>query len=109
MSAASGNGAERERDQGQRPIVRLESDELSAGPWVFARNVAPAAGVEDGALVEVRDRSDRFLGHALYNSASDITLRWLSRGRRAELDRLTSLDRMLYRLARGHWRARRGR
>lgn len=28
---------------------------------------------------------------------------------RAELDRLTILDRMVYRLARGHWRARRGR
>ena len=28
---------------------------------------------------------------------------------RVELDRLTVLDRMLYRLARGHWRARRGR
>ena len=28
---------------------------------------------------------------------------------RAELDRLTVLDRMVYRLARAHWRARRGR
>jgi 23S rRNA (cytosine1962-C5)-methyltransferase len=71
-----------------RPVVRLATDELSSGPWVFGRNVEePVERIEDGSLVEVRDRSQRFLGHALYNSASDIRLRWLSRGRRSDLDR----------------------
>jgi 23S rRNA (cytosine1962-C5)-methyltransferase len=69
------------------PVVHLDSDEISAGPWVFARQVTAPGDVPDGSLVEVRDRSERFVGHALFNSASDIRLRWLSRGRRSELDR----------------------
>jgi 23S rRNA (cytosine1962-C5)-methyltransferase len=44
-------------------------------------------GPPDGSLVEVQDASERFIGHALYNASSDIRLRWLSRGRRRDLDR----------------------
>lgn len=69
------------------PLVRLASDELMRGPWVYGRQVEPAAGVPDGALVAVEDASGRFVGHALYNSASDIRLRWLARGRKNALDR----------------------
>jgi 23S rRNA (cytosine1962-C5)-methyltransferase len=69
------------------PSVRLATDDVPRGPWIFARTVVPPRDVADGALVEVRDASDRFLGHALYNGASDIRLRWLSRGRRTDLDR----------------------
>jgi len=73
---------------GGRPKVRLDSDELARGPWVFSRQVEPPQrSIPGGALVEVYDRSDRFLGHALYNESSDIRLRWLSRGRKTELDR----------------------
>jgi 23S rRNA (cytosine1962-C5)-methyltransferase len=71
-----------------RPLVRLASDELARGPWVYGRQVEPAPGVEDGALVAVEDASGRFVGHALFNSNSDIRLRWLSRGRTNALDRL---------------------
>jgi len=67
-------------------VVHLCTDELPRGPWIYARQVAPVVGVEDGALVEVRDASDRFLGHGLFNTASDIRLRLLSRGRRTDLD-----------------------
>jgi 23S rRNA (cytosine1962-C5)-methyltransferase len=67
--------------------VRLASDEIARGPWVYGRQVEPAEGVEDGALVAVEDASGRFVGHALYNSASDIRLRWLARGRKNALDR----------------------
>jgi 23S rRNA (cytosine1962-C5)-methyltransferase len=68
------------------PTVQLDSDELSPGPWVFGRQVPPPKQrVADGSLVEVLDRSGRFVGHALYNSASDIRLRMLSRGRRTDL------------------------
>lgn len=81
----------------ERPRVRLESDEIARGPWVFGRQVElsgpPVAG---GELVEVYDRSDRFLGHALCNEASDIRLRWLTRGRKTDLDRPREfLERML--------------
>ena len=67
--------------------MRLASDELARGPWVYARQVEPAADVQDGALVSVEDASGRFVGHALYNSGSDIRLRWLARGRKNALDR----------------------
>ena len=68
------------------PNVRLLTDELHRGPWVWGRNVAPPDGpLEGGALVEVEDASGRFVGHALWNGASDIRLRWLARGRKSAL------------------------
>ena len=69
------------------PLVHLRGDDVFPGPWVYARHVEPAPDVEDGALVEVRDRSDRFLGHALHNGRSNIVLRWLHRGRKTDLRR----------------------
>ena len=69
------------------PQVRLKTDELPRGPWIYARQVETPEEVADGELVEVADLSGRFVGHALYNSASDIRLRWLSRGRRTDLER----------------------
>ncbi|MBK7641868.1 MAG: hypothetical protein IPJ19_02280 [Planctomycetes bacterium] len=68
------------------PTVRLDTDELPAGPWIFGRNVGPLASPpEDGSLVEVEDRSGRFVGHALFNSRSDIRMRLVSRGKKSEL------------------------
>src|SRR5688572_23881220 len=69
--------------------VQLDSDEeVTAGPWIFARQVRDfLARPLDGTIVEVLDRSGRFLGHGLYNSASDIRVRMLSRGRRTELEK----------------------
>jgi 23S rRNA (cytosine1962-C5)-methyltransferase len=70
------------------PIVRLASNEIAAGPWVFGRQVEePREAIAGGALVEVHDPSDRFVGHALFNAESDIRLRWLARGRRTDLAR----------------------
>ncbi len=71
----------------QPQVVRLAGDELPRGPWIFGRQVVDPPGVENGALVEVRDASERFIGHALFNAASDIRLRLLSRGRKTDLDR----------------------
>jgi 23S rRNA (cytosine1962-C5)-methyltransferase len=76
-----------EVDGSARPVVRLASDDLRPGPWIFARQVDAAEGASDGDLVEVQDASGRFVAHALYNAASDIRLRVLSRGRRKDLDR----------------------
>lgn len=70
------------------PVVRLVDDHHQRGPWVYARRVAePDGPTERGALVEVLDASDRFVGHALWNGRSDVRLRWLSRGRRNDMDR----------------------
>jgi 23S rRNA (cytosine1962-C5)-methyltransferase len=68
--------------------VDLLTDELSPGPWVFGRQVAPSSSEpEAGALVEVCDRSGRFVGHGLFNPSSDIRVRFLSRGRKTDLQR----------------------
>lgn len=91
-----------------RPCVRLDSNELTSGPWIFARQVSDSGGARDGQLVEVLDESDRFVAHALYNGSSDIRLRVLSRGRRRDLDRprefllelLKSADRLRRRVLR---------
>jgi 23S rRNA (cytosine1962-C5)-methyltransferase len=70
------------------PVVRLRDDSLTRGPWTYARQVEPAdRSLEDGALVEVLDASSRFVGHGLWNGSSDVALRWLSRGRRSDLQR----------------------
>ncbi len=87
----------------QRPTIELESDYLPSGPWIYGRQVLrPEERVEPGALVDVLDPSRRFVGTALYNPASDIRLRVLSRGRKSDLDRpkewlqrtLASADRL---------------
>ncbi len=95
-----GAGAGAEFDSGQvgaRPgqpsadvrSVQLDSDEeVTTGPWIFARQVRDfMARPLDGSIIEVLDRSGRFLGHGLYNSASDIRVRMLARGRRTDLDK----------------------
>jgi len=68
------------------PTVPLLSDRPPRGPWVYARQVGrPEHPVDAGALVEVVDDQDRFIGHAHYNPASDIRLRMLWQGKRSEL------------------------
>lgn len=59
---------------------------LQGHPWVFANEVEALLPAEhDGAVVECRDRSGRYLGSGLYNSRSQIVWRRLSR-ERVELD-----------------------
>lgn len=66
--------------------VRLLSDTVSPGPWIFGRQVDDrAGGPESGSLVEVYDAQDRFVGHGLYNRQSDIRVRLLSRGKKSDL------------------------
>lgn len=89
------------------PHIELATDELSRGPWIYARQVEfPREEVPAGALVEILDATGRFVGHGLYNPESDITLRVLSRGRKSDLDhprrflleRLAAADRLRKRL-----------
>jgi 23S rRNA (cytosine1962-C5)-methyltransferase len=79
------------------PPVRLLTDESPRGPWIFGRQVEARDLPPDGSLVEVVDRSGRFLGHGLYNGASDIRVRLLSRGRKTDLR--NPRDHLLRRLA----------
>ncbi len=55
---------------------------LTGHPWVFANEVEALAPAEhDGELVELRDRTGRFLGTGIYNSRSQIVWRRVSRDR----------------------------
>ena len=60
-----------------------EADRILAGhPWVFAPCVSQEPeGIENGAIVQVRDHRRRFLGVGLYNGASKIRVRLLDRER----------------------------
>jgi 23S rRNA (cytosine1962-C5)-methyltransferase len=92
--------------QGQLRPVWLQPDYLPRGPHVYAREVDRfedgAVEPSPGEMVEVFDDRDRFMGHGLYNPYSDIRVRWISRGRRKDLDRpreffqrqIASADRM---------------
>ena len=90
------------------PVVRLLTDEIPKGPWVFGRQVEPRDPPSDGSLVEVHDRSGRFFGHGFYNGASDIRVRILARGKKSELRnprefllrRLSAADRIRKRVLR---------
>ncbi|MBL8859855.1 MAG: class I SAM-dependent rRNA methyltransferase [Planctomycetes bacterium] len=66
--------------------VMLDTDLLSAGPWIFGRQVLDdRERPVDGSIVEVYDGSDRFIGHGLYNRRSDIRVRLLTRGKKSDL------------------------
>jgi 23S rRNA (cytosine1962-C5)-methyltransferase len=91
------------------PVVRLDSDLLPSGPWVFARQVTVVGDApENGSLVELQDRSGRYFAHGLYNAASDIRVRILSRGKKSDikglreflLRKLASADRVRRKLLR---------
>lgn len=91
------------------PVVQLDTDQLPSGPWVFARQVSCVGEPpENGALVELQDRSGRYFAHGLYNGASDIRVRILSRGKKSDikgvreflLRKLASADRVRRKLLR---------
>lgn len=62
--------------------ANIRSRVLTGHPWVFANEVEALAPAEhDGEVVELRDRTGRFLGTGIYNSRSQIIWRKLSRDR----------------------------
>ena len=70
-------------------IVRPgEADRILAGhPWIYHGSILQlTTEVEDGAVVQIKDHRQRFLGLGFYNSKSKIRVRWLSR-ERLEIDR----------------------
>ena len=65
------------------PTVLLrpgEADRIIAGhPWIYAGSILRLTQpVQDGALVQVKDHRQRFLGIGLYNAKSKIHVRLLS-------------------------------
>jgi 23S rRNA (cytosine1962-C5)-methyltransferase len=59
----------------QRGAERLKHGHV----WVYRSDVVSADGVLPGALVAVHDHRGKFLGTALYSSASQIAIRLISR------------------------------
>jgi len=79
------------------PSLKLKANAksrvLSGHPWVFANEVETLLPVvNDGGVVECRDRAGRFLGSGIYNSKSQIIWRRLSTQR-------VTLDEAYFRLA----------
>jgi 23S rRNA (cytosine1962-C5)-methyltransferase len=68
--------------------------------WVYRSDIVNADGIAPGALVGVLDEREKFLGTALYSSASQIAIRMLSKDAVNDLDRLLRkriLDSIAYR------------
>jgi len=65
-----------------------EADRVLAGhPWIYQGSVLRAPeGIEDGAVVQVKDHRQRLLGIGFFNSKSKIRVRLLSR-ERVEINR----------------------
>ena len=56
--------------------------------WVYRSDIVGADGVVPGSLVGVADEREKFLGAALYSSASQIAIRMISREPVKDLDAL---------------------
>jgi 23S rRNA (cytosine1962-C5)-methyltransferase len=74
------------------PVVKVSrrgANRLKDGHvWVYRSDVVSADGVSPGATVSVRDEREKFLGTALYSTASQIAVRMISREAISDLDGL---------------------
>jgi 23S rRNA (cytosine1962-C5)-methyltransferase len=74
------------------PVVRVSrrgANRLKDGHvWVYRSDITEADGVAPGAMVGVVDEREKFLGAALYSSASQIAIRMISREAVRDLDGL---------------------
>ncbi|HUE83763.1 MAG TPA: class I SAM-dependent rRNA methyltransferase [Pyrinomonadaceae bacterium] len=60
-------------------VSKRGADRIRSGHlWVYRSDVTPTKGVEDGAVVRIRDPHGNFLALALFSSASEISLRVLT-------------------------------
>jgi 23S rRNA (cytosine1962-C5)-methyltransferase len=70
-------------------ISRRGADRLRQGHvWVYRSDIASADGIPPGAVVGVADERGKFLGTAMYSSASQIAIRMLSKEAVKDLDGL---------------------
>jgi 23S rRNA (cytosine1962-C5)-methyltransferase len=66
-------------DTGDRPTVRLKIERRSSHPWVFQKMVEkPSVRLPPGTVVDIEDRTGRWVGRGLYNGHSRIALRILT-------------------------------
>src|SRR5262245_35376654 len=76
-----------EPNTADRPTVRLKIERRSAHPWVFQKMVEkPASRLPPGTVVEVVDRTDRWVGRGFYNGHSRIALRILTTESEEQID-----------------------
>jgi 23S rRNA (cytosine1962-C5)-methyltransferase len=75
-----------------QPVVKVSArgaKRLKDGHvWVYRSDLVPADGAGQGAVVRVVDERGKFLGTALYSSASQIAVRMISREAVADFDRV---------------------
>src|SRR5271156_1276110 len=70
-------------------VSRRGANRLKDGHvWVYRSDILAADGIAPGALIEVVDDRGKFLGTALYSSASQIAIRMLSKEVVKDLDSL---------------------
>jgi 23S rRNA (cytosine1962-C5)-methyltransferase len=70
-------------------ISRRGAERLKSGHvWVYRSDVISADGTAPGAMVSVKDERGRFLGTALYSTASQIALRMISNEAVSDLSKL---------------------
>src|SRR5271154_2769629 len=74
------------------PVVKVSrrgANRLKDGHvWVYRSDIVSADGVAPGALVGVADEREKFLGTALYSSASQIAIRMISKDAVKDLEGL---------------------
>jgi len=68
----------------RRGANRLEDGHV----WVYRSDILAADGIAPGALIEVVDERGKFLGMALYSSASQIAIRMIAKETVKDLDSL---------------------
>src|SRR5271167_4899145 len=70
-------------------VSRKGANRLKDGHvWVYRSDIVAADGIVPGALVGVADDREKFLGTALYSSASQIAVRMISKDAVKELEKL---------------------
>jgi 23S rRNA (cytosine1962-C5)-methyltransferase len=74
------------------PVVKVSrkgANRLKDGHvWAYRSDIVAADGIAPGALVAVADEREKFLGSALYSSASQIAIRMISKDAVRDLDSL---------------------
>jgi 23S rRNA (cytosine1962-C5)-methyltransferase len=69
------------------PVVRLKISRRSAHPWIFQKMVEkPAVKLPGGAVVDIVDRDEQWVGRGFYNGHSRIALRVLTTDRAEAID-----------------------
>jgi len=69
------------------PIVRLKIERRSSHPWIFQKMVErPEGRIPPGAVVDILDKNNQWIGRGFYNAHSRITLRVLTEKRAEPID-----------------------